>query len=155
MTWGRLQFLVKGLLSGDYDLPEDEEVKTALLQMAMEEVCNISSPLSLYIKEDNTQVLNNREIIRQFRLEVGRDEDTGLPKTINGFIIRPLLPSTVDDIIDMDEGLIYAVARLMASYIANIENKIYHKKEAYSIMDLYKVNVVSLYDKWNQDNANS
>lgn len=150
MTWGRLQLLVKGLLSGDYFLPEDEEINVALLQMAMEEVCNISSPLKLYINVTDAEA-STREFIRQFELEVGVDPETNLPQRVRGYIMRPLLPSTSNDVLDIDEGLTYAVARLMVSYIANSENKTYHRDEAYSIMDFYKVNVVSQYDKWNRD----
>jgi len=151
MTWGRLKLLTKGLLSGDYDLPEDEEIRVTLLQMAMEEVCNVSSPLSLYFKSTNTEVLGNREIIRQFKMETECDSNTGLPITVDGYIVRPFLPSTDNDIINMDEGLVYAVARLMSSYIANMENKSYHMNEATKIMEMYKINIVSLYTDYNEN----
>ena len=150
MTWGTLQLLTKGLLSGDYDLPEDEEVRVALLQMAMEQVCNSSSPVTLSYPEGD-DILEHREIVRQFEMSTKEDPNTGMMIRIKGYIIRPLLPSTSNDVIDIDEGLTYAVARLMAGYVANIENKRYHTEEATRIIEMYKVNVVSLYDRWNSE----
>ena len=153
MTWGRLKLLTKGLLSGDYYLPEDEEERVALLQMAMEEVCNHSSPVTLYYKDTNIPILKDREVIREFQLERDINDDTGMAEVVNGFIMRPLLPATSNDVLDMDEGLTYALARLMASYLSNLELKAYHREEAYRIIEMYQVNVVSLYDRWNKEES--
>lgn len=150
MTWSTLQKLTKGLLSGDYYLPEEEDVRLALLQMAMEHVCNMSSPVTLSYPEGD-EILSSREVVRQFELDTTTNPKTGMPIRIRGYIIRPLLPSTTNDVIDIDEGLTYAVARILAGYVANIENKRYHIEEANKIIEMYKVNIVTMYDRWNSE----
>jgi hypothetical protein len=119
MTWRRVKSLTNSLLSGDTPFPmDDEESAIALLEYALEQVA-IESYVSILISD--TPVTNNTI----------RVNDDGK------YVRRPNLPSDDNDIIDIDKGLVFAVCRLMASYLSR-ENKQIHYLIAKSSMEKYE-----------------
>jgi len=127
MTWGRLQALVSALLSGDNTLTKDVEGRLALLEYAFEEVLMLADVTGLTVLDQNGNQIR---------------------ATIGGYVNRPQLPETDEDDINIDKGVIFAVARLMASYVSRDKFQI-HKKEAEEIIRRFNRAVYSAKDQNN------
>lgn len=98
MTYEMLKNLTSGLLVGDNVLPKDAEVLKGLLQYALTTVATQADSLHLMTLSTTANVL---------RLAQG------------DYLIRmPELPEDNEDMIDIDEELMFAVARYIASYIS-------------------------------------
>ncbi len=130
MTWNRVQALTEALLSGDHTLIKDTESRLALLSYAYEEIANISEVLTL--EEVGTGVNAIRE---------GFNDGT--------YVRRANLPSSNDDELDIDDGLAFAVARLMASYVSKEKFSI-HRDHAIDLINTYNRKVYSMRDKNNE-----
>jgi hypothetical protein len=128
MTWGRLQALVEALLAGDRVLTADIEGRLALLEYAYEEITNLSEVLSL---EGNDQT----DIVRQSVKDLT--------------VSRPELPADNTSILPVDKGLVFAVARLMASYVSNEKFQI-HRNQAIQLIERYNSKVYSARDGNNE-----
>lgn len=133
MKWGRLKHLTEMLLSGDTGFPLDDEDKAlALLQYAFETVAIRADAKCLIVEEGETPEPHN--IVRI--------------NTNGHFIRRPRLPESDEDELDMDEGLIFAVARLMASFLS-VEKFNVHYQVADSIMNKYGEMMISISEAYN------
>jgi hypothetical protein len=117
MKWLRLQKLVEALLTGDHTLVKDAEVRLALLEYALEQTAEMGDSLVLY-REGEEHKINS------------------LRQSGNGYIVRATLPERDDDIIDIDQGLTFAVARFMASYVSK-EKFSLHEKRAIDIVQMH------------------
>ena len=122
MTWGRLQALVEALLAGDHKLTVDPEGRIGLLQYAYEEIGDLAEVLTLATSDDMI------ERIRQ---------------SVNGLNIkRPSLPIDDTSELAVDEGLSFALARLMASYVSK-EKYGLHRAAALELIKIYNDKVYS------------
>jgi hypothetical protein len=122
MTWGRLQKLTEALLAGDHTLVKEPESRIALLQYAYEDLGNLAQVLAW--ETEDTSI----PFIRQWE---------------NGIVLRrPSLPTSDDEELDVDEGLTFAVARLMASYVSKMKYNL-HKSVALEIIETYNNKVES------------
>jgi len=124
MTWKRMKALVSALLSGDHILPDDEESRIALLQYALEETVDLSQALKLEVSEDEPV-------------------DAILIGYNNMKFRKPNLPINDDSEIDIDDGLTYAVARFMTSYLS-MEKFNVHRGMAKELCKRYSDKVESL-----------
>jgi len=98
MTFETLKFITSGLLTGDTVLPKSDDVVIGLLQYALTTVAMKADSLHLMTLSTTANVL---------RLGQG------------DYLIRmPEVPEDDVDLIDIDEELTFAVARIMASYIS-------------------------------------
>ena len=98
MTYKKLKMLTKGLLSGDFPLPEDDESIKALLGMAYSYIADKCQVLNLQTEDKSAMIQR-----------LGRGT----------FLVRvPELPETDEDELDIDDELGYAAASLLASYIS-------------------------------------
>ncbi len=129
MTWSRLQNLVSGLLAGDTVLPKDVDLRLALLEYALEEVASNTEALKLYQSNDST-----REKVRRSVYDSGQ------------FVARATLPTSNEDEIDIDQGLTFAIARYMASFISK-EKFAMHEAKAKEIINRYNAKVYSYRDE--------
>jgi hypothetical protein len=125
MKWGRLKKLTSSLLSGDHILPDGEEDKVVLLEYALEEITDLSEPLQLEVDPDSpvTNLVRIGYNGKKFR--------------------RANLPNTDDDEVDIDEGLTYAAARLIASYVS-MQKFDLHRAAALDLMQRYMNKVESM-----------
>ncbi len=106
MTYKRLQSLTSGLLTGDVELPIDEDVMSSLLEMAFSEIANMAESMHL-------MTLNRMNKVTRISL--------------GGYVIRtPELPVHIDDELDIDNELCFPTARLIASYISKDKSLIHH-----------------------------
>jgi len=125
MNWGKLKKLTSSLLSGDTPFPsEDEDAAIVLLEYALEQIALSSYSSNLVSGEP---VLYNTV----------RITDDG------EYIRRPNLPSSDSDIIDIDKGLTFVAARLMASYLTRSENSS-HYFIAKSMMEKHQEMIVGI-----------
>jgi len=124
MTWRELQTLTETLLIGDHTLVKDPLKRLALLDYAFHEVAN--KAMTMRLLTENV----DEHIIRQAKA---------------GFFIREaVLPENDDEILDIDKGLSFAVARFIASFVSKDPNNIAkHKQEAMNIIVGYNAKVVS------------
>ena len=127
MTWCRLQALVSALLSGDNTLTKDIEGRLALLEYAFEEVLMLADVTGLTLSDQNGNQIRN---------------------TTGGYVNRPSLPETDEDEVNIDKGVIFAVARLIASYVSK-EKFSLHRKEAEEIIRRFNRAVYSAKDQNN------
>ena len=120
MTYKKLKVLTKGLLSGDFPLPEDDESIKALLGMAYSYIADKCQVLNLQTEDKSAMIQR-----------LGRGT----------FLVRvPELPETDEDELDIDDELGYAAASLLASYIS--EKKIpIHQGRADDIIRSYNAKV--------------
>lgn len=134
MNWGKLKKLTSSLLSGDTPFPsEDEDAAIVLLEYALEQIA-LSSYSSNLVSD--TPVLHNTV----------RITDDG------EYIRRPNLPSSDSDIIDIDKGLTFVAARLMASYLTRSENSS-HYFIAKSMMEKHQEMIVGIREAFDGDNG--
>jgi len=123
MTWGRLQALVEALLAGDHTLTVNPEGRVALLQYAYEEIADRADVL--YLETDDSTVDKVR-------------------KTYNGYYVRrPNLPVDDDATIELDVGLCFAAARLMASYVSKEKFNV-HREFALDLINTWNQKIMSL-----------
>ena len=98
MTYGMLKNITSGLLTGDNVLPTDDGTMLGLLSYALTTTAERADSLHLMTLSTTANIL---------RLAQG------------DYLIRvPELPENDEDMIDIDEELMFAVARLLASYIS-------------------------------------
>ena len=98
MTYKKLKVLTKGLLSGDFPLPEDDESIKALLGMAYSYIADKCQVLNLQTEDKSAMIQR-----------LGRGK----------FLVRvPELPAEDSSELDIDDELGYAAASLLASYIS-------------------------------------
>ena len=109
MTYKNLKVLTKGLLNGDFQLPEDDELIKALLGMAYSYITDKAQVLNLQTEDKSATIQR-----------LGR----------GGFLIRvPELPETDEDELDIGNELGYAAASLLASYISE-KKAVVHQSRA-------------------------
>jgi len=131
MKWGRLKQLTEMLLSGDSAFPiDDEEKALALLEYAFESVAIKANVQCLVVHDDSDENLKSN-IVRVDNL--------------GQLIRRPILPKSDNEELDIDDGLIFAVARLMASFLS-VEKYQLHYATADSIMLKYNELMESIYE---------
>ena len=131
MTYGRLKNLTTVILSGDSIVPDSDAETSALLQYALEEIGTrgYSEKLTVPLQDG---------------LPEGRE---AMSLSIeNKIVLRPLLPTSDDDIIDIDEGLCYPLARFMASVIS-IEKMEYHRNIAFKEIEAYNTRYIALSER--------
>ena len=104
------------IMSGDKKVPEDEKLKPIMLQ-CLKQVAIKCEPLVL----------------------MSRDIEDDILKTLEDrlFIRVPKLPQSDDDVIDMDETLVYAVSYLVASKISKNQTIVKYIKEYDEIVNDY------------------
>lgn len=109
MTYKNFKVLTKGLLNGDFPLPEDDELIKALLGMAYSYIADKAQVLNLQTEDKSATIQR-----------LGR----------GGFLIRvPELPETDEDELDIGNELGYAAASLLASYISE-KKAVVHQSRA-------------------------
>lgn len=120
MTYKELKTLVKGLLSSDFPLPEDDNSVKALLGMAYSYIADKCQVLNLQT-EDKSALIQR----------LGRGKH----------LVRvPELPETDEDELDIGHELGYAAASLVASYLS--EKKVgIHQSRADDIIRSYNAKV--------------
>lgn len=121
------------LLSGDTVIPDDEDVWLPLLGYALEIVAY----------KANTQVLLTTDSTREFI----RDSSMGVD---GQFVRRAVLPSDDAQEIDMDEGLVFAVSRLIASSVSREKFGI-HYTAALAIINNYNESILAHTEQVNMD----
>ena len=123
MTYSELKSLTSGLLIADTSLPIDVEVLKGLVQYALTTVATKADSLHL-------MTLNKDENI--LRLAQG------------DYLIRiPDVPNSDEDPVDIDDELIFAVARYIASYISKEKGGI-HAQIADRIIKDYNAKVYEI-----------
>ena len=98
MTLGELKGLTSVFLIGDYELPSEEDKVINMLKAAYMELSDITTPLKWLEKSHDMNILK---------------QGPG-----DYWVRMPELPNDVNDTLDIDSELVPAVARLMASYLA-------------------------------------
>ena len=116
MTYGTLKNVLKGLLTGDRDMPRDNDVMLALLGMAYDHISNHCQVLSLMTLDKSEDI--NRIAMGEYLLRV------------------PELPTSDDADLDIDHTLGYVVASYLASLI-NAEVSTKHEKRVAEGIKVY------------------
>ena len=98
MTYGTFKSLTTGLLTSDNVLPDDPDVLKELVSYALTTTAMKADSLHLMTLSTTSDVL---------RLAQG-----------DYLIRRPATPTLDEDIMDIDEELIFAVSRYVASYVS-------------------------------------
>jgi len=98
MTYAVLKFTTQGLLTGDNRLPVDVDILQGLVGYALTTVATIADSLHLMTLSTDIDAL---------RLAQG-----------DYLIRRPVAPDLDTDVLDIDDELGFAVARLLASMIS-------------------------------------
>jgi len=115
LTYEGFKFLVGGLLPGDNVLPSSDDVILPLLNYALTTTAT---------KADSLHLMTLSTAVPSLRLAQG------------DYLIRtPELPEDDVDVIDIDEELIFAVARYMASYISKDKGGIHVQAADRIILD--------------------
>ncbi len=115
MTYTMLKNLTTGLLTGDNVLPSDEEVMLGLLQYAL---------TTTAMKADSLHLMTLSTTANVLRLAQG------------DYLIRnPELPVDDEDEIDIDDELIFAVSRFIASYLSREKGGIHVQAADRIILD--------------------
>lgn len=124
MKYRELKHLVDVLLTGDTATPEDDAYFLAGCRYAFEVIAMNCDVAKLSFSAEEFKALTEpREVIR-VNLETGRT------------IVRPQVPVSPDDIIDLDEGVCFTAARLIASLIS-YEKGEYHRRLAMDELAMY------------------
>ena len=127
MTYKNLKVLTKGLLNGDFQLPEDDELIKALLGMAYSYIADKAQVLNLQTEDKSATIQR-----------LGR----------GGFLIRvPELPETDEDELDIGNELGYAAASLLASYISE-KKAVVHQSRADDWIRSYNAKVDEFIESW-------
>lgn len=115
MTYAMLKNLTSGLLVGDNVLPADEEVLLGLLKYAL---------TTTAMKADSLHLMTLSTTANVLRLAQG------------DYLIRnPELPEDDEDEIDIDDELIFAVSRYIASYLSREKGGIHVQAANRIILD--------------------
>lgn len=115
MTYGMFKSMTTGLLIGDNVLPADADVLQSLVSYALTTVATKADSLHLMTLSTTANVL---------RLAQG------------DYLIRmPELPTVDADIMDIDEELVFAVARYLASYLSREKGGIHVNAATRIILD--------------------
>ena len=115
MNYATLKSLTSGLLTGDNVLPQDETVLSGLVSYALTTVATKADSLHL-------MTLNTTEEI--LRLSKG------------DYLIRmPVTPVLDTDEVDIDNELVFAVARYLASYLSREKGGIHVQAADRIILD--------------------
>jgi len=131
VTYDVFKSLTTGLLTGDTILPQDAAVLKSLVQYALTTVATQAESLHLMTLSTTDNVL---------RLSQG------------DYLIRmPIAPDLNTDTIDIDEELIPAVSRYLASYISKGKGGI-HVNAADRIIKDYNMKTYGIISKINKDN---
>ena len=121
-----LRNITAGLLTGDNVLPEDEEVLIGLVQYALTTTAMKADSLHLMTLSTSENIL---------RLAPG------------DFLIRvPHTPEDAEDDVDIDEELIFAVARFIASYVSRDKGGV-HVQAANRIIADYNARTWEMLDQ--------
>jgi len=126
MTYVQLKTVVSALLTGDTQIPDDEQEFLALLNYAFMEIANLADAMRLFTDDVNEQIV---------RMGIG-----------GKFVRMPRMPEKENSELDIDEPLAFAVARLIASKLSTRKYEI-HVAEARSIITKYNENVYAYMDK--------
>lgn len=115
MTYQMFKSVTSGLLTGDNVLPESENVLQGLVSYALTTVATKADSLHLMTLSTTANVL---------RLSQG------------DYLIRmPEAPEFDEDLLDIDEELVFAVARYVASYLSQSKGGIHVKAADRIILD--------------------
>ncbi len=115
MTYAMLKNLTAGLLTGDNVLPSDGDVLLGLLEYAL---------TTTAMKADSLHLMTLSTTANILRLAQG------------DYLIRnPELPASDTDEIDIDDELIFAVARFIASYLSREKGGIHVQAANRIILD--------------------
>ena len=126
MTYGRLKGVIRVFLTGDNVLPKDPEDVLAALEVAFIQIANQTTALKLLTPNiDST-------IIRQ---------GPG-----NFYVRMPVLPDSDADELDIDNELVPAVGRIIASYISKDKSAL-HSFEAEKLIRDYESKVRAYMDE--------
>ena len=132
MTYSMFKGLVSGLLTGDNVIPQDASVVLSLLQYAL---------TTTAMKADSLHLMTLSTVVPVLRLSQG------------DYLIRqPELPELDTDPIDIDEELVFAVARYFASYISKEKGGI-HVKAAERIVLDYNAKTYAITDQMREEAA--
>jgi len=115
MIYEQFKILLKGLLTGDNQLPDDDLLVKTMLEYALNKVAIDAEPLKL-------MTLNLAEPM--VRLGPG-----------DYIVRRPKIPLLDSDEIDIDDTLIFAVARLIASNFSNTKGGIHKSIYTREVLD--------------------
>ena len=127
MTYKNLKVLTKGLLSGDFPLPEEDESIKALLGMAYSYITDKCQVLNLQTEDKSAMIQR-----------LGRGK----------FLVRvPELPEADEDELDIGHELGYAAASLVASYISE-KKAVMHQSRADDWIRSYNAKVDEFIESW-------
>ena len=130
MTYAEFKSLTSGLLTGDNVLPQDADVLKGLVQYALTTVATQAESLHLMTLSTTTDIL---------RLGAG------------DYLIRtPEVPTNDNDVIDIDEELVFAVSRYLASYVSKGKGGI-HVNAADRIIKDYNAKTYGILSKIKND----
>lgn len=115
MTYGTLKDITKGLLIGDNTLPNDDEVLIGLFSYALMTVATEADSLHLMTLNTSADIL---------RLAQG-----------DYLIRKPAIPAFNTDMVDIDDELVFAVARYVASYLSKEKGGIHVNAAKRIILD--------------------
>lgn len=119
MTYGELKNTAKMFLIGDNVLPKDPAVMQAAVRAAYQFAANKCTALKLLTTNRGDEIM---------RMGPG-----------NTYIRMPELPVEDTDILDIDDELGAAIARILAQYTAKeLNDRNYHKGEALELMRDYE-----------------
>ena len=126
MTYAEFKSLTSGLLIGDNVLPQDAGVLKGLVQYALTTVATQAESLHLMTLSTTANVL---------RISQG------------DYLIRmPVAPDLDTDTMDIDEELLFAVARYVASYVSRDKGGI-HVKAADRIIKDYNAKTAEVLEQ--------
>ena len=127
MTYDELKNITSGLLFGDVALPQDEDVLKGLVKYALTTVATQADSMRLMTLDDTQPIL---------RLARG-----------SYYVRVPNTPEDGVDLVDIDDELIFAVARYIASYVSKGKGGI-HVNAADRIIKDYNAKVSELTDEY-------
>ena len=126
MTYSMFKSITTGLLTGDNVIPKDVEVLSGLVQYALTTVAMQADSLHLMTLSTTADVL---------RLAQG------------DYLIRtPVSPALDTDLMDIDEELVFAVSRYLASYLSKEKGGI-HVNAADRIIKDYNAKTYEIQDQ--------
>jgi len=114
MKYREFKHLVEVILTGDIAISDDDAYLLAAMRYAFETVAMSTDVAVLTVTEEEyQQVKDTREVVR---VDLQNKRRT----------LRPRIPINDDDDIDLDEGVCFTAARLVAS-LFSIEKMQYHR----------------------------
>ena len=134
MTYDELKNITSGLLIGDVALPQDEDVLRGLVKYALTTVATQANSMRLMTLDETRPIL---------RLAGG-----------DYYIRVPDTPEDGVDLVDIDDELVFAVARYIASYISKGKGGI-HVNAADRIIKDYNAKVYEITDEYTYKDADT